>query len=59
MKYLVLEKSVKIMHGEDIGRDGFALRVVEDQGKCFVVVKFSDREFGIYKLSDVEITVCC
>jgi ribosomal protein L24 len=59
MEYLVLHKSVKIIRGDDIGRDGHVVRITQDNDKIFVVVKFNHREYGIYKISDVEITVCC
>lgn len=59
MEYLVLHKAVKIIRGDDIGKDGYVIRLIEENGHNLAVVKFNDREYGIYKISDIEITVCC
>lgn len=59
MEYLVLHKSVKIINGDDIGKDGYVIRLVGIDEHTLAVVKFNEREYGIYKISDIEITVCC
>ena len=59
MKHLVLHKSVKIINGDDAGKDGYVVRLHEENGKILAVVKFTDKEYGVYSISDIEITVCC
>jgi hypothetical protein len=60
MEYLILHKPVKIQNGDDIGKDGLAVRLVKsDEGKILVVVQFAHNQFGVYNISDVEIIVCC
>lgn len=59
MEYLPLNKSVKIIKGDDINKDGYVVRIVQEGNDIFAVVQFNYHEYGIYKLSDIEITVCC
>lgn len=49
-----LNKIVRIVNGDDFGKEGKLIRVYLNEKK-FTVVQFNDHEYGLYDLTQIEI----
>jgi hypothetical protein len=53
-----LNKTVRILSGDDIGKEGKLIRLYLKE-RNFAVVQFNNHEYGLYDVNQIAVLQCC